>query len=291
MLTLGGAKARRSEVINSPGSRFPGWNFLFFVLDVNVQPLSGIGRGRRAEELVLAAADSECASTLMSHHSQTMVSIAPFLVIGGFVALVGGIFYLAGLTEKKRIEAMTAFARNHGYVFEGTSPQLIDELAGFKLFNQGSYRTAKNVMRGSKDSGAVRICDYQFITGFGQSHQMHQLTICVLKTPGRMAPHFFLRRQRSFFDAPGKVFGGQDINFEDDPIFSKAYVLQTSDDENQLRGFMSVGLRETLLRMVERNIMMEVMGDTLILHRGKRLKPDQLEALVADAVNICRQWS
>ena len=220
-----------------------------------------------------------------------MEQLAPVAIIGGIVALVGGIVYLAWLMEKKRTEAMTAFAQSHGYVFEGVAPQVIDELSGFKLFNQGRARTAKNMMRGSREPGAVRICDYQFTTGSGKHQQVHQQTICVLKTPGRMAPHFFIRRQRSFFDALGKVFGGQDINFEDDPTFSNAYVLQSSGDEQQLRGFMSVGLRETLSRMVDRNLMMEVMGDTLILHQGKRLKAEQLEALVADAVNIRRQWS
>lgn len=227
----------------------------------------------------------------MGHHRRPMTQLGPFLAIGGVVALIGGIVYLAWLMEKKRTEAMTAWAQSHGYVFEGPSPRLIDELSAFKLFNQGRARTAKNVMRGSKEPGAVRICDYQFTTGSGKHQQVHQQTICVLTTPGRQAPHFFVRRQRALFDALGKVFGGQDINFDDDPTFSKAYVLQTNGDEQQLRGFMSPGLREALTRLVDKNILMEVVGDTLILHQGKRLKPEQIEGLVADAVNLRRQWS
>lgn len=220
-----------------------------------------------------------------------MQQLGPFLAVGGVVALISGIVYLAWLMEKKRTEAMTAFAQNHGYVFEGPSPNLISELSSFKLFNQGRARTAKNLMRGSREPGAVRLCDYQYTTGSGKQRQVHQQTICVLKTPGRNAPHFFLRRQNRLFDALGKLFGGQDINFDDDPLFSKAYVLQTTGDEQQLRGFMSAGLRETLARLSDRNLMMEVAGDTLVLHLGRRLKPEQLEALVADAVNIRRQWS
>lgn len=215
----------------------------------------------------------------------------PFLAIGGVIALIAGIVYLAWLMEKKRTEAMTAWAQAHGYVFEGPAQPLIDELSAFKLFNQGRARTAKNLMRGAKEPGAVRICDYQFTTGSGKHQQVHQQTICVLKTPGRNAPHFFLRRQRALFDALGKVFGGKDIDFADDPAFSKAYVLQTNGDENQLRGFMSPGLRDTLTRLAEKNILMEVVGDTLVLHQGRRLKTEQLESLVADAVNIRRQWS
>lgn len=220
-----------------------------------------------------------------------MQQLGPFLAIGGVIALIAGIVYLAWLMEKKRTEAMTAWAQSHGYVFEGATPQLIDELSAFKLFNQGRARTAKNTMRGSKEPGAVRICDYQFTTGSGKHQQVHQQTIVVLKTPGRMAPHFFLRRQRALFDALGKVFGGQDINFEDDQAFSKAYVLQTNGDEQQLRGFMSPGLRDMLTKMSDRNLLMEVVGDTLVLHLGRRLKPEQLEGLVADAVNIRRNWS
>jgi hypothetical protein len=220
-----------------------------------------------------------------------MQQLGPFLAIGGVIALIAGIVYLAWLMEKKRTEAMTAYAQSHGYVFEGATPQLIDELSAFKLFNQGRARTAKNTMRGSKEPGAVRICDYQFTTGSGKHQQVHQQTIVVLKTPGRMAPHFFLRRQRALFDALGKVFGGQDINFEDDQAFSKAYVLQTNGDEQQLRGFMSPGLRDMLTKMSDRNLLMEVVGDTLVLHLGRRLKPEQLDGLVADAVNIRRNWS
>lgn len=220
-----------------------------------------------------------------------MAQLGPFFAIGGVIALIAGIVYLAWLMEKKRTEAMSAWAQSHGYVFDGPAQPLIDELSGFKLFNQGRARTAKNLMRGAKEPGAVRICDYQFTTGSGKHRQVHQQTICVLKTPGRQAPHFFLRRQRALFDSLGKVFGGQDINFEDDPAFSKAYVLQTSGDEQQLRGFMSPGLRDALIKLSDKNLLMEVFGDTLVLHTGRRLKPDQLEGLVADAVNIRRQWS
>lgn len=220
-----------------------------------------------------------------------MHQLIPFVAVGGVIALVGGVVYLAFLMEKKRTEAMSAWASTHGFQFEGEAPQLAGELNGFKLFNQGRSRKAKNLMRGSKEPGAVRVCDYQYTTGSGKHQQVHQQTICILNTPGRQAPHFFLRRQRALFDALGKMFGGQDINFDDDPTFSKAYVLQTSGEVEQLRRFMSAGLRETFNRLSEKNLVMEVVGDTLVLHQGKRLKPEEIDGLVADAVNIRRQWS
>ena len=43
--------------------------------------------------------------------------------------------------------------------------------------------------------------------------------------------------RRALFDALGKLFGGQDINFDEDEAFSSAWVLQTTDDEARVRSF------------------------------------------------------
>lgn len=220
-----------------------------------------------------------------------MNQLGPVLAIGGLVLLVGGIGYLVWLMDKKRTEAMTAWAQAHGFVFEGPQPQLVQELSHFKLFNQGRSRTVKNLMRGSKEIGTVRVCDYQFTTGSGKHQTVHHQTVCIVNTPGRGAPHFFLRKQNRFFDALGKMFGGQDINFDDDETFSKAFVLQTGDDEQQLRHFMAPRLREGLIRMADKSPVMEVSGDVMVFHFGKRLKPEQVDALVADAVNARRLWA
>lgn len=220
-----------------------------------------------------------------------MENAAPILAVAGVIAFIGGLVWLVWFIDKKRTESMSAWAQAHGFVFEGERPALIDELARFKLFNQGHKRKVKNLLRGAKDTGAVRIADYQYTTGRGKHQTVWQQTICILTSPGRRAPHFFVRRQQRLFDALGKVFGGQDINFDDDPKFSKAYVLQTAGDEQQLRHFMSPGLREALTRLADKNLVLEVEGDTMLLHRGRRLKAEQLDELVTDAINLRRHWS
>jgi hypothetical protein len=220
-----------------------------------------------------------------------MEKLGPVLVIGGVIALVGGIVYLAWLMEKKRTEAMTAWAQANAFVFEGAAPQLVQELSHFKLFSQGGGRVVKNLMRGGRDVGALRVCDYQYTTGSGKNATTHHQTICIVNTPGRAAPHFFVRRQLRFFDAMGKMFGGQDINFDDDKAFSDAFVLQTNGQEQQLRHFMTPRVREGLVRLKDQNPLVEVNGDVLVFHFGKRLKPEQLEGLVAEAVNLRRLWS
>ena len=94
-----------------------------------------------------------------------MEQLGPVLAVAGVVALIGGIIWLSWYMEKKRREAMDAYAQANGYVFEASAQPIIDELSMFKLFNQGRARQAKNMLRGSKDVGSIRICDYQFTTG------------------------------------------------------------------------------------------------------------------------------
>ena len=212
--------------------------------------------------------------------------------IVAIIAFGGFIFFITWWLAKKRTEKMQGYAEARGYTFEGDAHSIGAQLHEFKLFNQGHSTRIMNAMRGSKETGAVHICDYQYSTGSGKNRTTHHQTIALLHTPGRRAPHFFVRRQARFFDAIGKLFGGQDINFEEDPDFSKKYVLQGAGDEEMLRRFMSPGLRELFTRLADRNLVVEVNGELMLIHQSRRLgKHEDIDALMADAVNIRRQWS
>lgn len=214
------------------------------------------------------------------------------LFIAGSLAFLGAIFGLNWYLAKKRTETMQAYSESRGYTFEGDAHSIGAQLHDFKLFNQGHSARIRNAMRGVKETGAVHICDYQYSTGSGKNRTTHHQTIALLHTPGRRAPHFFMRRQVRFLDAIGKVFGGQDINFEEDPDFSKTWVLQSNGDEALLRRFLSPALREHLNRLAHRNLVVEVNGDLMVIHQSRRLgKHEDIDALLADAVNIRRHWS
>ncbi len=217
---------------------------------------------------------------------------AVIIIIVGVVAFIGGLIWLVFWLEKKRTEFMQNYAREKGFTFTGKDQQLWQLLETFKLFDKGHSRELRNAMAGPKDVGQVHFADYRYTTGSGKNRTTHEQTIIVVRTPGRAAPPFFARRQNRFFDAIGKMLGGQDINFDDDPAFSKAYVLQTSGDEQQLRHFFSPRLRETLVGLSGKSPQVEVKDDTLLIHFGRRLKKvEDLDALMADAVNLRRTWN
>jgi hypothetical protein len=221
-----------------------------------------------------------------------MENAGAVVLVVGVIGLIGGLIYLSIWLEKKRTEFMQGYAQNKGFTFLGANHELWQQLETFKLFSQGHSRELKNAMRGVKEVGEVHVADYTYVTGSGKHRQVHHQTIVVVRTPGRAAPHFFARRQNSFFDALGKMFGGQDINFEDDPAFSKAFVLQTAGDEQLLRNFMSPRLREALTGLSNKKPQLEASGELLLVHFSRRLKKhDDIDALLSDTTNVRRNWS
>ncbi|MEW5742626.1 MAG: hypothetical protein AB1938_27160 [Myxococcota bacterium] len=215
----------------------------------------------------------------------------PVLAIGGVIALIAIIAYLAWLYEKKRTEAMQRYAEQHGWAFEGYGSGLEAQLGTFKLFNQGHSRRLSNAMRGVRDRVAVAVADYRYTTGSGKHSHTHHQTICTVRVPGMTLPHFFARRQVALFDAIGKMFGGQDINFEEDPAFSKAYVLQSQTGEESVRRYFNERARAAFTELARKNPQVEGVGEVMLVHYGRRLKVEDLDGLVADAVNLARLWT
>jgi hypothetical protein len=210
----------------------------------------------------------------------------PVVVIGGVIVLVGGIIWLAIWLEKKRTEAVTAFAASNGFSPDPDMAGFQGSMAPYKLFNQGHGRKVKNLIRATRGDDQLAICDYQYTTGAGKNQQTHHHTICVVQSPRLRVPHFFARRQMAFFDFLGKVFGGQDINFDEDPTFSKAYVLQTGDAEDELRRCFNDRVRGLFSELAKKNPQVEGREGTVLFHYGRRLKPDRMNELIDDTLSI-----
>jgi hypothetical protein len=218
-----------------------------------------------------------------------VINFAIFVAISVVIVVV--FLYLEYASEKKRTEAMQQYAQSRGFTFEGAAPSLQRWMQGFKLFNRGHSRVLKNVMLGVRDRADVAVGDYRYRTSYGRHSRVHHQTICVVRHPGLRVPHFFLRRQVPLYDALGKLFGGQDINFDEDPAFSKAFVLQTSGEEQAVRRFFNERARSHFTSLAGRSVQVEGVGDTLLIHFGKRLDVEDIDGLVADAINTARLWA
>ena len=155
----------------------------------------------------------------------------PVLIVVGVVGLIAGIFFLAKWLEKKRTEAVLAWGQQNGFQADPDWAGFHGTLQLFKLFNQGHSRKLRNLIRATRGEDQIAICDYQYTTGSGKHQHTHFQTLCAVRSSRAGLPHFFARRQVALFDFLGKVFGGQDINFDEDPELSLIHISRCSAAE------------------------------------------------------------
>lgn len=208
------------------------------------------------------------------------------LLIVGIVGFVVGIIALGRYLERKRTEAVHGWAQQNGYTLDPDWTGFHATLQEYKLFNQGHSRKLRNLIRASRGDDQLAVCDYQYTTGSGKHQHTHIQTICVVQSRKAPLPHFFARRQVALFDFLGKMFGGQDINFDEDPEFSKAYVLQTATGEEDVRRLFNEQTRSVFTRLAPKGVQVEGSGGTVLFHYGRRLNVDRIAELVDDAVTV-----
>ena len=90
------------------------------------------------------------------------------------------------------------------------------------------------------------------------------------------------------YDFLGKFFGGQDINFDEDPDFSVAFMLQ-GQNEQRVRQVFSPSVRKSFKRYSDQNIQFEALGDCVLFsYWGKRIEPQMAPKLISDALSLAR---
>ena len=134
----------------------------------------------------------------------------------------------------------------------------------------------------------VAIFGYEYTVNPGAQHQrQHAHTfrqnVIYFRSPTLNLPQFALRPE-NLFDKIGDVFGGQDIDFESHPKFSKSYSLRGSDEQK---------VRETFTDEVlfffenQTGISTEGGGDQLIFYRaGRRIDPDQVSSFKQEGFRV-----
>jgi len=206
----------------------------------------------------------------------------PFLLIAGSLVIVTvvGIVIVVTITkrikerERERTEDWKLEAEKMSFSFTEENHAVQESLNHFKLFNLGHTRILKNVLVGEANGTQLIIGDYRYTTGSGKDSQTHQLTFCTTSQDSLGVPHFFLRKQSSFFDYLGKMFGGQDIDFEEDPEFSDSFVLQGDNPESVVKLF-DQRIRNFFVENKTKSWQVEARGPAIIVHNGLRVEPNE----------------
>lgn len=203
-----------------------------------------------------------------------------FAMAVGVVAIVAAVYYL----EKKRTEELGAVAVRLGFSFlPEPEPGLLEGLPSFRLFSQGRSRKIRNVMRRRVDDIQVTVFDYRFTTSGGKHHRIHDQTVGLFETGRLELPLFVLRPEHLFHRLAGAL-GYQDIDFERDPTFSEAYLLQ-GRDERQIRSLLGENLRAFFAR--HPGVCTEGEGSRVIFYRQeRRVEPSQMESFVEEGLDV-----
>lgn len=206
------------------------------------------------------------------------------LSIVGAIAFIAALAAWASAMEKKRTREMRAAVEALGWSFTETIPASEAPGAGrFDLFDRGHTRTVRNLAVGERGGVRVTMFDYSYVTGSGRTRQEWNQTVLHLQADGMELPAFSLRPE-NIFHKIGGLFGYQDIDVPDRPLFSRKYLLRGSD-EPAIRGVF----QGPVLDFCEANphTCSDGEGGELLFWRySRRVRPAEVGALLDRGVEL-----
>ena len=181
-----------------------------------------------------------------------------------FYTLFLPVFLLSGLVlfmyvrrkDKQRAEGVSREMLILGFVQEDNSTTAtVESLSNFDLFSPSDSGTISNLHRGKIDGQEIRLFEYTYTTGSGETTKAHRHSVILVKSHKLSLPPFTLTPESFIHKVMSKV-GYQDIDFEGHDGFSDNYLLR-GKEETKIRSF----LNPTRLKFFEENPGLHVQGD------------------------------
>ena len=191
--------------------------------------------------------------------------------------------------EKQRVEALKDYCRKSGVVFSEEVTRVPNNAAGFSvLADKGHTNKWNNEMYGNRNGIDFYMFEHYSVSGYGKNRSVSLDTICILVSDEVNLPQFYLRDEYFLYDDLGKLFGGQDINFQEDPVFSKNFVLQ-GRSELAIRQFFGNTVRQAFVNNHTSGYVYEGGKDCFALVKSGRLDVEGRATILSDALKIFNQ--
>jgi hypothetical protein len=210
-------------------------------------------------------------------------------IVVGVILLIVGIAAYSAYAQRQRREAIQTFAGEFGLIFAPEdSEQIRARLMDFQLFKEGRGQRVYNVLRAEAEGVRMSIFDYQFTTGGGKSQHTHHQTVLLVEASDLHLPPITIR-QENLFDAIAGVFGFRDIDFEDQPEFSRRFLVK-SPNEVMTRKLFDGDIFDFFV--ARRDLAFEAGRNRLVVYRrGRIVKPADLKPLLADGLQLYNHFS
>lgn len=139
-------------------------------------------------------------------------------------------------------------------------------MINFTFFNGKKVKYLENRISKEITGATLEFTDVLVTEGARMSENKYKTSVLFISHLHDHFPDFRIERE-GFFD---KYLGGQDINFDGFPIFSKRYLLKGTD-EKAIRAFFN----GDLIRFFEANtqFLVEAKGDKILIHKDLGLTP------------------
>jgi hypothetical protein len=209
------------------------------------------------------------------------------LVVAFLVVVMIAVIVWQQYGKQRRVKEMRAGAAALGYQFAEEHAGLLETLHGLASFTEiGPHtRQTTNVMRSEADGAAVTVFDYSYWLGQGKNRRFVRQSVLLLESERLDLPAFALRPEGLTEKLQGAL-GQPDIDFEAQPAFSAAYVLQGADETRIRILFDSEKLAFFAQR---RGLRVEGNGRQLLYYRaGKLVSPKAIPSFIEEGRAVLR---
>lgn len=200
-----------------------------------------------------------------------------FLVLG-VVAIAGTAAYAI---RKRRREAIMKLAAMLGLTYESKAQSpAAGEFARFHLFSQGFAKKFLNAVAGVYSGANLTCFDYSFSVSDGKNTYARSQTVAAFRLLRESSPDFELRPENILLKI-ASVFGFQDIDFPENPEFSRSYLLR-GKDENGVRAWF--GPQTLAFFQQNKGWSVEAGGSWIVVYRsGKLARAENYQAFMESA--------
>ena len=209
------------------------------------------------------------------------------LVLGVSVAIAVSLLVYDRVVDRRRTRAYVEFCAPRGYRFEHDRPGHEARVAAScPVFTEGHRRRWGYTITGHRGDTPFTAFEYRWTTGSGKSSHTH--TIAAAQWPiERQLPTFMLTPE----DLRAKLavlFGGQDVDFDDSPEFSRQYRLQCTD-EDAVRALFTRDLRQALMQHPTQHVA-GGWNDLFWWRSGGLPAPDAFDEFLMEADRVRRMF-
>lgn len=216
----------------------------------------------------------------------------PVLVFVLVIGLVVAVSLYQRKRARERTEQIRAVAPMLGWQFVETPPfNWIPNLDKFSLFTSGHSKAIRNMLYGEANGVKAALFDYEYVVGSGKNRTTYNQSVAYFE-PRDLSVPFFSLRQENAFHKLATVFGYQDIDFGNRPLFSGKYLLR-GPDEQAIRNTFT----DALLTFYETNqgLATDGGGNQLFVFRsGHRAAPHELQGFMNSVLPVtnlfARRW-